>query len=160
MEKGNEMKGNGEDKRKIAVIRVRGSINVKKGIKDTLDMLKLYKKNYCVVLNVSSSVLGMVKKVESYATWGEIDDETMGLLKEKRGEKTKNKKGEEIEKPFFRLNPPRKGFGRKGIKIPFKKGGALGDRRDKINDLIKRMIPMNLVPNLQSKKINDGEGRA
>ena len=43
-------------------------------------------------------------------------------------------------KPFFRLNPPAKGFGRKGIKVSFKAKGALGYRADKINDLIKRMI--------------------
>ncbi len=138
MEEGKDEKK--EERKRIAVVRVRGGINVKKAVKDTFDMLRLYRKNYCVVLYASPSALGMVKKVASYVTWGEIDDETIGLLKEKRGEKTKNKKGEEIEKPFFRLNPPRKGFGRKGVKIPFKVGGALGDRGDKINDLIKRMI--------------------
>ena len=43
-------------------------------------------------------------------------------------------------KPFFRLHPPRKGFERKGIKMPFKLGGVLGPRGDKINNLIKKMI--------------------
>ena len=43
-------------------------------------------------------------------------------------------------KPFFRLNPPVKGFDRKGIKVPFSLGGALGYRKEKINDLIKRMV--------------------
>ena len=46
----------------------------------------------------------------------------------------------EIMKKFFRLSPPRKGFGRKGIKFAFTKGGALGYRGIKINDLIKRML--------------------
>ena len=124
----------------IAVVRIRGSIKLKKEVKDTLDMLRLYKQNFCVVVNATPSIMGMIKKVASYITWGEIGDETLTLLKEKRGEKTKDKEGKEVEKPFFRLHPPRKGFERKGIKLPFKVGGVLGYRGDKINDLINRMI--------------------
>jgi large subunit ribosomal protein L30 len=123
-----------EDKKqynKIAVVRIRGSVKLKKKLKDTLNMLNLYKQNYCVILEDSPSIRGMLKKIQSYITWGEIDDETLNLLKEKRQEK---------DKSFYRLHPPIKGFERKGIKLPFKVGGALGDRKEKINDLIKRMI--------------------
>ncbi len=126
--------------KKIAAIRIRGLIRVRKEVVDTLNMFKLYRKNYCVILQSTPSILGMLKKIKDYITWGEINDETLKLLREKRLEKTKDKQGKEIEKKFFRLHPPRKGFERKGIKIPFKVGGALGYRRDKINDLIKRMI--------------------
>jgi large subunit ribosomal protein L30 len=125
---------------RIAVVRVKGSIKLQKEVKDTLKMLRLYKQNSCVVLDASPSILGMVKKVESYVTWGEVDEETFKLLREKRELKAKNKEGKEVVMPFFRLLPPRKGFGRKGIKLPFKLGGALGYRGEKINDLIKRMI--------------------
>ena len=104
---------------------------IKKEVKDTLNMLKLYKQNYCVVVEASPSIMGMLKKVQSYITWGDVDEETLALLKEKRQEK---------EKTFYRLHPPIKGFERKGIKIPFRQGGALGNRREKINDLIKKMI--------------------
>jgi large subunit ribosomal protein L30 len=83
--------------------------------------------------------MGMVKKVDDLITWGEVNDSTIKELKEKRGEKTKNKGKEELKK-FFRLSPPKGGFERKGIKVPFKIGGALGYRGDKINDLIKRML--------------------
>jgi len=129
-----------ETVKNIAVIRIRGSIRVKKIINDTLNMLRLYRRNYCAVLPGTPSIMGMLKKTRNYITWGEIDDETLKLLKEKRLEKTKDKKGKDIEKKFFRLQPPRKGFERKGTKIPFKVGGALGYRGNKINDLIKRMI--------------------
>ena len=47
--------------------------------------------------------------------------------------------GKKIKK-IFRLNSPKKGYGRKGIKVSFNNGGALDYRGDKINDLIKRMI--------------------
>ena len=125
---------------RIAVVRIRGSMKVIKKIRDTMDMLKLHRQNYCVILDMTPSIKGMIKKIESYVTWGEIDDDTLKLLKEKRAEKIKDKEGKEKDKPFFRLSPPRKGFERKGIKLPFKVGGALGYRAEEINDLIRRMV--------------------
>lgn len=140
---------------KIAVVRVRGQVNLRRDVKETLDMLRLYRKNFCIVVENSPSFMGMVNKVKDHVTYGEIDESTYKELIEKRSEeyksREKDKKGK-IEynkfilvdnkkiKPFFRLNPPRKGFGRKGIKISFKAKGALGYRGDKINDLLKRMI--------------------
>ncbi len=140
---------------KIAIVRVRGSVNLSGNVRDTLSLLRLYRKNYCVVVDDSPSYNGMIKKVKDYVTYGEIDDETYKELVEKRGEGYKGREedrkgkieykkfilaeGKKI-KPFFRLNPPRKGFGRKGIKVSFKAHGALGYRGDKINDLLKRMM--------------------
>ena len=43
-------------------------------------------------------------------------------------------------KAFFTLSPPRQGFEKKGLKEQFAMGGALGSRKDKINELIQRMI--------------------
>ena len=125
---------------KIAIIRVRGDVNLKTKIKDTLKLLRLYRKNFCVVIEDNASFKGMIIKAKDYVTYGEIDTETKKILIEKKGEKTKDKEGKEIMKKFFRLSPPRKGFGRKGIKFAFTKGGALGYRGIKINDLIKRML--------------------
>lgn len=140
---------------KIAIIRVRGSINLNRKIKDTLNLLRLYRQNYCVVIEDMPSYKGMIKKVKDYVTYGEIDDETYKELVNKRGEgykgREKDRKGK-IEykrfilindkkiKPFFRLNPPRKGFGRKGIKVSYRAHGALGYRGEKINELLKRMM--------------------
>jgi len=141
--------------KRIAVVRIRGPIGIKTEINAAFNMLRLYRKNYCVVVDNSPDYSGMVRKTKDYVTWGEIDDNTYKTLVEKRGEvykerendkkgKIKYKKFIEIDgkkiKPFFRLHPPRKGFGRKGIKTPFSKGGALGNRGEKINDLLKRMI--------------------
>jgi large subunit ribosomal protein L30 len=109
----------------IAIVRVRGGIRVQTDIVDTMKMLKLYKQNYAVVYEKTPSLLGMLSKAKDYTTWGEINDETRKLLK-----------GE----GYFRLNPPRGGYGRKGIKKGFSEGGALGYRGEKINDLIKKMV--------------------
>ena len=114
---------------KIAIIRIRGPVKVLIGIEDTLAMLKISKKNNCRIIEETPSVKGMVAKIKDYVTWGIINDETQKLL-----DKRKNECG------VVKLNSPRGGFERKGIKIPFLKGGALGDRKEKINELIRKMI--------------------
>jgi len=119
---------------KLAIIRIRGEVGVKKKIKDTLNTLRLYKKNWCVLVNKDPSFVGMTKIIKDYAAYGEVTDEVVELLMKKA---KKDKKGK--LKPF-RLSPPRGGFERKGIKVSFKSGGALGYRGEKINDLIKRML--------------------
>jgi len=123
---------------KIAVIRIRGPVKVITGVADTLSMLRLQQKHVLVILPKTDSMLGMIKKAKDYITWGEINTETLKLVEEKRGEK--DPKDPKKLKRFFRLNSPRKGFERKGIKVPFHLGGALGYRGEKINDLIRRMI--------------------
>ena len=43
-------------------------------------------------------------------------------------------------KTFFKLCPPKGGFETKGIKQPYSLGGVLGYRKDKINELILKML--------------------
>lgn len=116
------------DTQKIAIILIRGLQGVTQDIKDTLRMLNIERRNVCVVVPSNRSMHGMINKIKNFVTYGEIDDETEKLL-EKKG-----------KKKFYNLNSPRKGYGRKGVKKDFARGGALGYRGDKINDLIKRMI--------------------
>ena len=116
---------------RIAIVRVRGSIRLNCQIKDALDMLGLYKQNYCTIFDDSPTMRGNLRKIKDQVSWGEIDEETEKLLQEKR---KPGKKGS------FRLNPPKGGFEPKGTKKSFKEGGALGYRGKAINDLIKRMI--------------------
>ncbi len=154
---------------KIAVIKIRSEKGAKELVKTTLKQLRLFRKNSCVIIPNKPAYLGMIKKVKDYVTWGEIDPETCKLLLEKRGklpakkqltesymkDKTKLDINQFVKeffdgkkdlkdipglKLFFRLTPPVKGLERKGIKIPFSQGGALGYRKERINDLIKRMI--------------------
>ncbi len=120
---------------KIAVILIRGIIKVSGDKKETLKRLGLLKINNMVILSDKKETLGMIKKVKDYVTWGIIDEATLAMLKSKR--KPIAERGSKL---IFTLNPPRKGFERRGIKTPFSLGGALGDRKEKINTLIKRMI--------------------
>lgn len=115
---------------KLAVIRIRGPVHVKGEIEDTMKMLNLKTKFHCVVVEDTPSVKGMINKARSYITWGEVNDEALKLLEAKK------KKGMK----YVALHPPKGGFEHKGIKIPFGVGGALGNRKDKINALLKRML--------------------
>ena len=151
-----------------AVVRVRGSINVRRSISDTLKMLRLNRVNHCVIIPETAEYKGMLKKVKDYVTWGEVGEPVLTELLTTRGKLMgdkpitnkylkSNSKFKSLSdfskyvlegktkftdlkdlKPVIRLSPPRKGY--EGIKRPFSLGGALGYRGEKINDLLRRMI--------------------
>lgn len=138
-----------------AVIRLKGLVKIREDFKDTLKMLRLNRKMHCVVLEENDINKGMIQKVKDRVTWGEIDDDILKLLIEKRGRKPGNERltKEEAEdafkkikenkfpseiKPVFRLTPPSKGF-KNSIKQHYPKG-ELGYRGKEINELLKRMI--------------------
>ena len=154
---------------KIAIVRITGQQGLNQDIKKTFKLLNLHKKYTCVIVDNNPQIGGMIKRIKDLTTWGEIDAKTIELLLEKRGrlhannfltkEYVKEKAKIELEqfakefseskkkikdipglKPFFRLTPPRGGFEAKGTKKPFSIGGTLGYRKEKINDLIKRMV--------------------
>lgn len=151
----------------MAVIRIRGSVKTRKDVEDALGMLRLHRANHCVVIPETESYLGMLRKVKDYVTWGSMDKKTLSELLKVRGRLVGNEKIDEKKlkriagfdsfekfsdalingevklkdfkelKPVFRLNPPRKGL--KAIRLPYPRGD-LGDRKEKINDLLMRMI--------------------
>ena len=137
----------------ICIIRIKGKVGINKDVNETLNRLRLRKKYSCVVLNPKKEQSGMIKKVTDFIAFGEIKEDTINKLIEMRGqiinkskkidvkkiveEIKKGKKYEELNlKPFFRLHSPRKGI---NSKIHFPKG-VLGNNKNKINDLIERML--------------------
>jgi len=152
----------------FAVVRVRGTVNVKPDTKKTLQLLNLTKANHCVLLEEKPSIKGMLQVVKDYVTWGEIDKNILNNLINSRGklEGDKNLTDDYLKsstsygsidklsqaimenkfkykdipnvKPIFRLNPPKKGY--EGIKRSFVNKGALGYRGKEINKLIEKMI--------------------
>jgi large subunit ribosomal protein L30 len=149
----------------FAIVRVRGSVKVRKNINDTLLMLRLKNVNNCIVIPEDGVYKGMIAKAKDYITWGEVSKDAFKKMLLKWGRTKNNKRvdeaylkerGQDIEtfteqffagklrlqdvdiKPVFRLHPPRKGY--EGIKRPFTMKGALGYRGEKINDLLVRMI--------------------
>lgn len=151
-----------------AVIRIRGTVNVKGEIEDTMKMLNLTRVNHCVILPEDDSVKGMLIKAKDYITWGEVSEENLARLIKFKGRlmgdkpiddnyvmensdftsilsmakeiSTNEFKFKDLKnvKPMFRLNPPRKGY--EGIKRSYRNGGALGYRGEEINDLLERML--------------------
>lgn len=152
----------------IVVIRVRGTVSAQKEARETLTMLHLDHTNHAVLIDDRPSYKGMLQKVNSYVTWGEVTKETIAEVIEKRGRLAGNKKltAEYLEKlgfksfeeladaiftgkaehgklpfmtPLFKLHPPTKGYKGK-TKKSFKAGGEAGYRGEAINELVKRMI--------------------
>ncbi len=151
-----------------AVVRVRGTVNVKPDIKRTMQLLRLSRANHCVLIEENPVNKGMLQIVKDYTTWGEISKETLSKLITARGMLIGDKpitdeylktatKFESIEKlagaiidntvkykdlpgvkPLFRLSPPKKGY--RTVKRSFQNRGSLGYRKDNINALIERML--------------------
>ncbi len=80
------------DGRWIAVIRIRGTVNIRRDIADTLRMLRLHKPHHLVLIPFTSSYKGMLLKVQRTIAWGEIDFDTFLELLKKRGRIIGNKK--------------------------------------------------------------------
>nr|WP_252896805.1 50S ribosomal protein L30 [Metallosphaera hakonensis] len=141
----------------IVVIRLRGSASTPWEIQETLEMLRL-KRNYnAMIYPKDDNIVGMVRKVQSYVTWGELNLEGIKAIisKIRTAEGPLN---EEITKKYFgmsmedliskivqgqirinqspmlklpiRLHPPRKGFKGK-INSFLGAGGELGYRAEK-----------------------------
>lgn len=151
-----------------AAVRLRGKVNVKPKIKDTLNFLNLTKTNHCVILPEEKNVKGMLQVAKDYITWGEINENTLTEMISKRGmikgdkpltdkylkketsysdikklckallDEKTKYKDVPDVKPVFRLSPPEKGL--RSIKRPYNQKGSLGYRGKDINTLIKRMI--------------------
>jgi large subunit ribosomal protein L30 len=137
----------------LIAIRTKGTINVRKDVKKTLEMLHLKRRFNAAVLRDSPVVRGMLQKAKDYVIWQELPFEKAVELFQKRGKVNDqrpltleylNSKGiNDFEtlvklydegkiklkligvKPYFGLPPPRKG-------IPRSKYTAL--------DLLERMM--------------------
>lgn len=137
----------------ICIIRIKGKVGLVRDIKETLERLRLRKKYTCIIINPNKEQAGMIKKLKDFVAFGNIRKDVFEKLIDSRGQKIDKKKKidsgkviEELEKgktyeslnlkPFFRLHPPRKGI---NSKLHFPKG-VLGNNREKINDLILRML--------------------
>ncbi|HLC48307.1 MAG TPA: 50S ribosomal protein L30 [Candidatus Norongarragalinales archaeon] len=151
----------------IAIVRIRGSMETRTRTEDSIRQLKLTRANHCTLVIDSPSLHGILITCKDFLAWGEAEENTAFELLAKKGELEGGKKLTDAEiskrskfksiaefsqaffegkakfsdvlglKPLFRLHPARKGFG--GVKLPYP-SGALGNRGEKINALIQRML--------------------
>jgi large subunit ribosomal protein L30 len=134
-----------------AIIRIRGKPGMNADEEERLMRSQLRRKYACIVVNADNKYELFLKKIRNSVAYGDIDDETLLQLIEKRAkpmvktkkidakkimeEFKKNIKSKDI-KPFFSLHPPRGGI---KSKIHYPKG-ILGDNGKEINSLVRRML--------------------
>ena len=149
------------------VVRIKGQADVPHWANTTLNLLKLEKKYRAVIIPVKENTAGMLKKIQHYISWQEIDTKTTKELLDKKGRRTGYKKitNEDISqagfktiddlavslsegkismskikplKPWFALSPPRQGF-KRSTKRLYGQKGILGHNKE-LTSLVKRMM--------------------
>ncbi len=155
--------------RPIFVVRLRGRVNVRKDIADTLHILRLRRTNYATIVYDTPSYLGMLQKAKDWIAWGYIKDpqhiaEVLRARGELIGRKRLNDENvkqlgfnsiDELAKALFEGKVTLSQLKKKGLKPFFRlhpprkglksvkkavgAGGSLGKWED-IWQLVKRMI--------------------
>ena len=114
----------------IAAVKVRGDIDAERKVSETFDNLNLESKNQLVLLEDNDPMRGMLKKVKDYVAYGELSEDTVEALEQK--------KDVELEEgDVVSLSPPSGGY--RSTKKNFSEGGALGDRKN-LDKLVKKMM--------------------
>ena len=149
------------------VIRIKGQADVPHWANTTLNLLKLEKKYRAIILPVKENTEGMLRKIQHFISWQEVDLPTTKELLDKKGRRAGYKKitAEDISeagfktidelatslsegktsmtklkplKPWFALSPPRKGF-KRSTKRLYGQKGILGHNKE-LTTLVKRMM--------------------
>jgi len=151
-----------------AVVQLRGEVNVRGEVRDTLGMLNLHHVNHCSLVPESDPARGMLTVVNDYVAMGEPSAATLAMLIRRRGEPehgsadvdddwvAENTDYDDVDalaaallaeettlldqglSPVLRLHPPRGGHD--GIKHAAAEGGELGRHdTEAIDDLLTAM---------------------
>ncbi len=149
------------------VLRIKGQADVPYWATTTMKLLKLEKKYRATILPAKENTLGMLKKIQHYVSWQEIDISITKELLEKKGRKAGYKKitSEDLSdigfktmdelassltegkstlsklkplKPWFAMAPPKHGFKRSTKKLYGQKG-VLGYNKELIT-IVRRMM--------------------
>jgi large subunit ribosomal protein L30 len=151
----------------ILVVRIKGQADCPYWATHTMMLMKLEKKYRATILPAKDNVLGMLKKVQHYVSWTEIDSSLAQELLEKKARKGGYQKvtAEDLKelgfastaelgaalaegkatlsqlkplKPWFALAPPVHGFKRSTKKLYGQKG-MLGKNKE-LDTIVRRMI--------------------
>jgi len=151
-----------------AVVQLRGEVDMRASVEDTLSMLNLHRVNHATLVPETDTYAGMIAKVNDYVAYGEPSLETVKTLVSKRAEPiegdadvddewvAENTDYDDVDalaralyneettlrdeglSPVLRLHPPRGGH--QGIKQPQSEGGQLGKQSTgQVDDLLERM---------------------
>ena len=149
------------------VVRICGQPDVPYWATTTMSLLKLEKRYRATIIPEKENTLGMLRKIQHYISWQEIDIETTKQLLDKKARKSGYKKvtDEDISaigfesvdelasaltegkatlsklkplKPWFALDPPRQGF-KRSTKRLYGQKGVLGYNKE-LSVIVKRMM--------------------
>ena len=149
------------------VVRIKGQADCPYWATTTMNLLKLDKKYRATILPAKDNTLGMLRKVQHYVTWTEIDASLATELVDKKARKGGYQKvtADDLKelgfastaelgaaladgkatlsklkplKPWFALAPPRHGFKRSTKKLYGQKG-MLGQNKE-LDTIVRRMI--------------------
>ncbi|AFS80300.1 50S ribosomal protein L30P [Candidatus Nitrosopumilus koreensis AR1] len=149
------------------VVRIKGQADCPYWATHTMMLLKLDKKYRATILPAKENTLGMLKKVQHYVSWVELDSELAKELIDKKARKSGYQKitAEDLKelgfassaelatalsegkvnlsklkplKPWFALAPPRTGFKRSTKKLYGQKG-ILGSNKE-LGTIVRNMI--------------------
>jgi len=149
------------------VLRIKGQADVPYWATTTMKLLNLEKKFRATILPAKENTLGMLKKIQHYISWQEIDISITKELLDKKGRKAGYKKitSEDLSeigfktmdelasslseskstlsklkplKPWFAMAPPKHGFKRSTKKLYGQKG-MLGHNKELIT-IVRRMM--------------------
>jgi len=131
---------------RLAVIRVRGNVNLSEEAHRTLKLLNLRRANNCTLIEDTPQNRGMLQKAKDYVTWGPANEKALNTIlprvsvqegKKITGKLLLSKSFSELgADPQIRLHSPRKGY--KSVKRRYPRGD-LGNRGEAINELLARM---------------------
>ncbi|QLH06131.1 50S ribosomal protein L30 [Nitrosopumilus ureiphilus] len=149
------------------VVRIKGQADCPYWATHTMTLLKLDKKYRATILPIKENTLGMLRKVQHYVSWIELDASLAKELIDKKARKGGYQKitPEDLKelgfassdelgtalaegkatlsklkplKPWFALSPPRLGFKRSTKKLYGNKG-ILGQNKE-LDAIVRRMI--------------------
>ena len=149
------------------VVRICGQADVPYWATTTMSLLKLEKKYRATIIPEKENTAGMLKKIQHYVSWQEVDVKTTKELLDKKARKSGYKKvtNEDITatgfktidelassltegktslsklkplKPWFALNPPIHGF-KRSTKRLYGQKGVLGHNKE-LTTIVKRMM--------------------
>ena len=149
------------------VVRIKGQADVPYWATHTMTLLKLDKKYRATILPAKENTLGMLRKVQHYVSWVELDATLAKELIDKKARKSGYQKitSDDLKelgfaslddlatalsegkatlsklkllKPWFALAPPRHGFKRSTKKLYGQKG-VLGQNKE-LGNLVRNMI--------------------
>jgi len=154
----------------MLVVRIRGTVNVRRDMRGTLDSLRLHRVHAATLFKGEPNVLGALQNVKDLVAWGEVDEGTLVRLLEKRarlvgdrhvaqkylkdrlGARDFKELAESLlafkadwaklpgVKPFFRLSPPKSGYHVKLERSRRGKSSIVGYLGKEINGFVLRMI--------------------